>query len=105
MIEAFRKCQKNSRPLRMKTYEELLEKYEEDLNSNTMSESRRKAKIVRDTIDGEVLRTKFRDIRRIMRPRTSSSLSQNFLFQGVPMHNNPILLRSTIFYRTRLRRI
>ena len=60
----------------MRTYEELLEKYEEDMNSTTMSESRRKAKIVRDTIDGEVLRTKFRDIRRIMRPSTSASLSK-----------------------------
>ena len=74
--DAFRKCQKNSRPLRMRTYEELLEKYEKDMNSTTMSESRRKAKIVRDTIDGEVLRTKFRDIRCIMRPSTSASLSK-----------------------------
>jgi hypothetical protein len=54
----------------------LLDKYEEDLNPETKEESRRKAKIVRNTIDGEVVRKKFRDIRRVVKPSTASSLSK-----------------------------
>jgi hypothetical protein len=74
--EAFRRCQIAATPMRMKSYEALLEKYSDDFNPATIDESRRKAKIVRNTIDGEVLRSKFRDIRRIMKPTSSSSLSK-----------------------------
>jgi hypothetical protein len=41
----FRSCQKSSIPLRMKTYQDLLEYYEEDTNPSTSGDSRRKAKI------------------------------------------------------------
>jgi hypothetical protein len=66
---AFRHCQKEAGPMCMKTYED-------HTNSATVLDSRRKAKIVRNTIDGEVLRTKFRDIRRIVKPSSCSSLSK-----------------------------
>ena len=74
--EAFRRCQKAATPLRLQTYETLLEKYAEDVNPDTATESRRKAKIVRNTIDGEVLRSKFSDIRRVVKPSSTSSLSK-----------------------------
>ena len=77
--EAFRRCQKAAIPLRMKCYEALLDKYSDDFNPETSDESRRKAKIVRNTIDGEVLRSKFRDIRRVMKPTSSTSLSKVML--------------------------
>ena len=48
----------------------------EDSNPETIQESRRKAKIVRNTMDGEVIRTKFRDIRRVVKPTSMSSLSR-----------------------------
>ena len=54
--------------MRRKCYEDLLEPYTE--------ESRRKAKIVRHTMDGEVIRTKFCDIRRVVKPAAVSSLSR-----------------------------
>ena len=62
--------------MRTKCYDDLLDQYENDLNPLTQKESKRKAKIVRPTIDGEVTRTKFRDIRRVVKPQTVSSLSK-----------------------------
>jgi hypothetical protein len=73
---AFRRCQKDATPMRLKTYEALLVKYDEDANPATVTESRRKAKIVRNTIDGEVLRSKFSGIRRVVKPSPTSSLSK-----------------------------
>ena len=64
----FYKSQKDSISLRMKCYEDLLLHYEGDTNPSTQPESRRKGKIVRNTIDGETLRNKFRDIRRVVNP-------------------------------------
>ena len=64
---AFRSCQKASTPLRVKSYCELLEKYSEDRNPDTVSESRRKAKIVKKTIDGEIIRTHFQGLRRVVK--------------------------------------
>ena len=72
----FRECQKNSESFRTKCYDDLLDQYENDPNPDTKQESQRKAKIVRTTIDGEVTRNKFRDIRRIVRPTAASSLSK-----------------------------
>ena len=62
--------------MRRKCYEDLLESYTEDSNPATIQESRRKAKIVRHTMDGEVIRTKFRNIRRVVKPTALSSLSR-----------------------------
>ena len=72
----FRDCQKNAESARTKCYDDLLDQYENDKNPLTKSESKRKARIVRCTIDGEVTRNKFRDIRRIVKPVTTSSLSK-----------------------------
>ena len=83
--EAFRRCQKASTPMRMKCYEDLLEHYMDDSNPNTIAESRRKAKIVRNTIEGEVIRTKFRDIRRVVKPTAMSSISRVL----IPRLSNP----------------
>ena len=74
--KSFRECQKNSESVRTKCYDDLLDQYENDLNPSTQQDSKRKAKIVRATIDGEVTRTKFRDIRRVVKPTTVSSLSK-----------------------------
>ena len=73
---AFYKSQKDSISLRMKCYEDLLSHYEGDSNPSTQKESRRKGKIVRNTIDGETLRNKFRDLRRVVKPSAASSLSK-----------------------------
>ena len=72
----FHKCQKDATPTRLKCYDDLLAMYEDDTNPATQKESRRKAKIVRNTIDGETLRNKFNDIRRVVRPSQVSSLSK-----------------------------
>jgi hypothetical protein len=73
---AFYKCQQDATPLRMKCYEDLIESYEDDSNPATKADSIRKAKIVRRTIDGETSRNKFHDIRRIMKPSSTSTLSK-----------------------------
>ena len=93
---AFRKCQKDATPTRLKCYEDLLEKYEDDLHSSTASESKRKARIVRNTIDGEVLRNKFRAIRRVVKPNTSLSISK-ILVPRLPNSTQP--LSTTDAYR------
>ena len=84
----FRDCQKNAESSRTKCYDDLLEKYENDNNPATKSESTRKAHIVRCTIDGEVTRNKFRDIRRIIKPVTVSSLSM-ILVPRMPDNPDP----------------
>jgi hypothetical protein len=58
----FRRYQKESVPLRMKTYQELLEHYEDDNNPETKNESKRKARIIKQTIAAEVSRKTFGDI-------------------------------------------
>ena len=70
--ETFRRCQKAATPMRMKCYEALLDQYSDNFNPETINESRRKAMIVRN----KVLRSKFRDIRRVMKPTSSTSLSK-----------------------------
>ncbi|KAI2498581.1 hypothetical protein MHU86_15925 [Fragilaria crotonensis] len=70
----FRKHQRDSVPLRLKTYQDLLEQYEDDNNPATKKESSRKAKIVRQTMTGEVCRQTFGDIRKVIKPVTSASV-------------------------------
>ena len=72
----FRECQKHSESVRTKCYDDLLDQYNHDSDPITQPESKRKAKIVRLTIDGEVTRNTFRDIRQIVKPTTVSSLSK-----------------------------
>ena len=72
----FYKCQAESTPMRLKCYEHLIAVYENDNNPSTMKESRRKAAIVRRTIDGETVKNKFSEIRRTVKPFTASSLSK-----------------------------
>ncbi|KAI2499358.1 hypothetical protein MHU86_15140 [Fragilaria crotonensis] len=72
----FHKCQSAATPMRFKCYEDLISTYENDTNPITMTDSRRKASIVRRTIDCETIRNKFRDIRRTVKPAEVSSLSK-----------------------------
>ncbi|KAI2494432.1 hypothetical protein MHU86_20115 [Fragilaria crotonensis] len=72
----FRRLQKISIPLRLQCYEDLLDTYLEDKNPATQASSRRKAKIVLNTISGETTRTTFGHIRRITKPSERSSLSK-----------------------------
>jgi hypothetical protein len=72
----FRSCQKASIPLRMKTYQDLLEHYEEDTNPLTLGVSRRKAKIVQRTINTEIVRSQFQGLRRVLKPSQSSGISK-----------------------------
>jgi hypothetical protein len=72
----FRTLQKRSTPLRLRTNQELLEKYQDDQDPNTKAESRRKAKILRNTIDGENTSQVFGNIRRVVKPVETSSLSK-----------------------------
>ena len=73
---AFRKCQRQATSLRNQTYYDLLATYEDDTDPNTKVESHRKAKIVRNTLAGECTRSKFSNIRRVVKPTTTSSLSK-----------------------------
>ena len=73
---SFRKLQQQSGPLRLKCYEDLLEVYQDDTNPATKAESRRKAKVVMNTISGETTRRVFNNIRRIVKPSETSSLSK-----------------------------
>jgi hypothetical protein len=72
----FRRLQKQSTPLRLQCYEDLLEAYRDDTNPETMKESRRKEKIILNTISGETTRQTFGHIRRIVKPSERSSLSK-----------------------------
>jgi hypothetical protein len=60
----------------MKTYQDLLEHYEEDVNPLTSGDSRRKAKIVQRTIDTEVVRSQFQGLRRVLKPSHSAGISK-----------------------------
>jgi hypothetical protein len=72
----FYKCQSAATPMRLKCYEDLLAKHEDDSDPVTIKKSKRKAAIVRKTIDGETIRNKFSDIRRTVKPAVVSSLSK-----------------------------
>lgn len=74
--KAFRRAQQQSIPLRQQTYESLITIYSEDEDPTTRKESLRKLKIVQRTIDTEVCRKTFRDIRNILKPTSHSAISQ-----------------------------
>ena len=72
----FRRLQKQSTPLRLQTYQDLLASYEDDDDPGTREESRRKAKIVRNTLAGEGTRHIFSNLRQVLKPSVSHSLSK-----------------------------
>ena len=72
----FRKCQRQATSLRQQTYYDLLASYEDDYNPNTKTNSLRKARIVRNTISGECTRSKFANIRRVVKPTVTSALTK-----------------------------
>ena len=67
--------QKQATPLRLQSYQDLLGTYEDDTDPSTKDESRRKAKLVRNTIAGESTRHIYRNIRQVLKPTAVSSLS------------------------------
>ena len=73
---SFRALQKRSIPLRLRTNQELLETYQDDYNPSTKVESLRKARILRNTIDGESIRRVFGNLRSIVKPSESSNLAK-----------------------------
>jgi hypothetical protein len=73
---AFRKCQRQATSLRHQTYYDLLAQYEDDSDPNTKQDSTRKARIVRNTLAGKCTRSTFANIRRVVKPTTTSSLSK-----------------------------
>lgn len=86
----FRKCQRSSTDLRLKTYQDLLDSYEEDTNPNTQSESNRKAKIVQKTISGEICKTTFRHISQVVKPSTNASISKLLIPRRWTDANTPL---------------
>ena len=72
----FRKNQSQATPLRLQMYYDLLATYEDDTDPSTKGESRRKARIVKNTLDGESTRSTFSNIRRVVKPSEISSLSK-----------------------------
>lgn len=73
---SFRKLQKHSVPLRLRTYQDLLDTYNDDDNPVTKGESKRKAKIVQKTLSGENIRHAFGNIRQVVRPTEQSGISR-----------------------------
>ena len=72
----FRRAQMDSTALRMKSYEELLTTYAEDVDPMTKNESERKAKVVLRTLKTEMCRKTFSDLRHVFKPSERSALSQ-----------------------------
>lgn len=82
------KCQKESRDLRHRTYNELLIRYENDNDPSTKSESTRRAKIVRNTMRSEETRANFRKIRMAAKPHNCQQNGLNSLM--IPTFRPPI---------------
>jgi hypothetical protein len=61
--KSLRQAQKSSKELRFQSYHNLLESYENDTDPSTQEESRRRAKIVRNTLRTEAIRANFRNIK------------------------------------------
>ena len=80
----FRKNQRNSIPLRLQSYHDLLATYEDDNAPHTRSESTRKARIVRNTIRGESTRQTCANLRQVLKSTPNSSLNKVL----VPLHNH-----------------
>ena len=77
----------------------LLATYTDDTNPTTAPEPRRKAQIVRKTIDGEVNRTHFQGIWRVVKPSQTSSVSKILVPRvgdvGISPADNYCLLQET----------
>jgi hypothetical protein len=84
-----RKCQKDSIDLRFRSYIDLLATYENDTNPNTKSESKRKAKIVRNTLKSERNRAMYRNIRTVVKPSPHGGLSKLLLPRHRDSHIYP----------------
>ncbi len=72
----FRKCQRSAHDLRMLSYDDLLDRYEQDENPLTSAESKSKAKIVRRTIQTESTRSVLANLRHQLKPSDFSQLSK-----------------------------
>ena len=72
----FRKCQRQATSLPHQAYHDLLALYEDDNDPNTKQDSIRKVRIVSNTLAGECTRSTFANIRRVVKPTTTSSLSK-----------------------------
>ena len=81
----FHSCQRKSIPLRMKTYQDLIDHCEDDTNPVTSTESKRRSKIVQRTMDNELVKAQFHTLRRVLKPSLSTSISKLL----VPRHNVP----------------
>lgn len=69
-----KKCQKDSQGLRYSCYQDLLAKYANDESPSTLAESKRKFRIVNNTIKSEQCREMYKNIRnRILTPRHKDS--------------------------------
>ena len=90
---SFRLTQKRSIPIRQRTNQELLDLYLDDDDPLTRDESRRKAKILRKTIAGETIRSVFQNIRHVVRPTESSTLSK-LMIPATPVSTDPSTLKS-----------
>jgi hypothetical protein len=86
---AFRSCQRSSIPLRLKTYQDLLEQYDGDHDKHTMQDSRRKAKLVRRTLDHEAVRRHFQGLRRVLKPSQSNGISKILVPRTANDSSNP----------------
>ncbi|KAI2488890.1 hypothetical protein MHU86_25944 [Fragilaria crotonensis] len=73
--KAFRKAQRNSTELRIQSYEDLIKTYMLDEDPSTKTTSQRKAKELLNTIQHETCRKKFGNLRSVLKPTTTSSLS------------------------------
>lgn len=71
----FRKAQRNSTELCIQSYEDLIKTYMSDEDPSTKTTSQRKAKELLNTIQHETCRKKFGNLRSVLKPTTTSSLS------------------------------
>lgn len=70
------KIQKNSGDLRLVSYEALLARYDADMNNSTKNNSKRKAKIVTQTIASEMKKAMYSKLRQIVKPSEYHTLSK-----------------------------
>ena len=86
----FRKCQRSAHDLRMLSYDNLLNRYEQDKNPLTSAESKSKAKIVRRTIQTESTRSLFANLRHQLKPSDFSQLSKILIPRHKDLPPTPI---------------
>ena len=97
---AFRKTQNKAMDLRLLTCEQLIVQYLEDDNPMTREKSLRKRVIVQRTIDSEINREVFRNLRQVIKPIEHSALSKVEVprprnsFNTDPAENSSTILES-----------